>query len=215
MSADGPKSTGKKTHSSNRKDDILHVAEQLAVNSGYHGFSFRDIAAHLNVTSPSVHYYFKTKEHLALTLVERVRDRFFLKLGPADSCDALTRFASCYRAECLGNKFFGPGNLFAGEHGGLPLSVRSKICDFMDEAIDWTAAAILYTYNNLYIYQTYEEHRRKIDPDYTIIASTVLSSLEGAFLIARAFRDPALLENVSRQIFENLAPLSILFERNK
>lgn len=55
---------------------ILDAAEERIRQSGYSGFSFREVAADIGVKSSSVHYHFPTKERLAAAVARRYTDRF-------------------------------------------------------------------------------------------------------------------------------------------
>ena len=55
---------------------IIDAAEQRIRAFGYHGFSFREIAADIGVKSSSVHYHFATKEALAAAVAHRYTLRF-------------------------------------------------------------------------------------------------------------------------------------------
>ncbi len=55
---------------------IIDAAERRIRAFGYHGFSFREIAADTGVKSSSVHYHFPTKEALAAAVARRYTLRF-------------------------------------------------------------------------------------------------------------------------------------------
>jgi len=55
---------------------ILDAAEERIRGAGYHGFSFRDVAADVGVKASSVHYHFPAKEKLAAAVARRYTDRF-------------------------------------------------------------------------------------------------------------------------------------------
>ena len=66
-----------------RATEILDAAEGFARQTGYNGFSFRDIAAEIGIKSASVHYHFPTKGDLGAALARRYAERFFERLGLA------------------------------------------------------------------------------------------------------------------------------------
>ncbi|WP_372085066.1 TetR/AcrR family transcriptional regulator [Tistrella mobilis] len=55
---------------------IMDAAERRIRQSGYNGFSFREIASDVGVKSSSVHYHFPTKERLAAAVARRYTERF-------------------------------------------------------------------------------------------------------------------------------------------
>ena len=54
---------------------ILDVTERRIREAGYHGFSFRTIAAEVGVKGASVHYHFSSKDALAAAVTRRYNDR--------------------------------------------------------------------------------------------------------------------------------------------
>lgn len=55
---------------------LVDLAEGHLMHHGYHGFSFRDLAAELSVKASAVHYHFPTKPDLVVAAVERYGQRF-------------------------------------------------------------------------------------------------------------------------------------------
>lgn len=54
---------------------ILDVTERRIREAGYHGFSFRTIAAEVGVKGASVHYHFSSKDALAAAVTRRYNER--------------------------------------------------------------------------------------------------------------------------------------------
>jgi TetR/AcrR family transcriptional repressor of nem operon len=54
---------------------IIDAAERRIRDGGFHGFSFREIAADVGVKSSTVHYYFPTKEDLGAAVVRRYTEK--------------------------------------------------------------------------------------------------------------------------------------------
>lgn len=55
----------------NRYEDIVKQASMLISKKGYDGTSFQDIANAMGIHKSTLFYYFKTKEELLLTVMER------------------------------------------------------------------------------------------------------------------------------------------------
>jgi TetR/AcrR family transcriptional regulator, transcriptional repressor for nem operon len=55
-------------------NSIMDAAEVRIRKGGFHGFSFREIAADVGIKSSSVHYHFPTKEALAAAVIRRYTD---------------------------------------------------------------------------------------------------------------------------------------------
>ena len=59
-----------------RKQQILDVAQELLQSHGYDGFSYSDLSRRLGIAKPSIHHHFATKEDLGLALIEGYREMF-------------------------------------------------------------------------------------------------------------------------------------------
>ena len=67
-------------------DRITAAAERGMREGGFHGFSFRDVAAAVGIKSASVHHHFPTKEDLGAAAARAYADRQMAALGdPAGS----------------------------------------------------------------------------------------------------------------------------------
>ena len=58
------------------RDQILDLAENLLLDKGFNGFSYKHIAEQLGVKNAAIHYYFPAKSDLGTALVERYRRHF-------------------------------------------------------------------------------------------------------------------------------------------
>ena len=71
---------------SDRKTQILEVAEGLFHEKGYLACSVRDLAEPLDMEAASLYSHFKSKEDILWTIAERCADEFFDSIKPiADS----------------------------------------------------------------------------------------------------------------------------------
>ena len=58
------------------KKQILDTAENLLLDRGYNGFSYRDISRALNIKNASIHYHFPQKTDLGVAIIQRSIKRF-------------------------------------------------------------------------------------------------------------------------------------------
>jgi TetR/AcrR family transcriptional repressor of nem operon len=58
------------------KKQILDTAENLLLDRGYNGFSYKDIADALSIRNASIHYHFPQKMDLGVAIICRARKRF-------------------------------------------------------------------------------------------------------------------------------------------
>jgi len=58
------------------KKQIMDIAENLLLDRGYNGFSYKDIAGSLNIKNASIHYHFPKKTDLGVAIIQRAIHRF-------------------------------------------------------------------------------------------------------------------------------------------
>ena len=58
------------------KKQILDIAEDLLLDRGYNGFSYKDISGTLNIKNASIHYHFPKKTDLGVAIIQRAANRF-------------------------------------------------------------------------------------------------------------------------------------------
>src|SRR5690606_11209506 len=104
---------------------IVDLAELAIATKGYSAFSFREIAAHLEIKSASVHYHFPTKVHLGLAVAARYRARYEAALqqiareqiSPINALDVLVNI---YRQQISGSERMTVWMMLAAEINQLP-----------------------------------------------------------------------------------------------
>ena len=164
-----------------RRDRILDAAERLARRGGYHGFSFRDVAAAVGVKSASIHHHFPTKEDLAAELASRYSARFVAALGDPGAGGAIDRLVAGYRSAVSKDDQMCLCGLFGAEIDILPEAVGGKVKGFYLATIEWAALAL---------------H----GGDAEARAEMLVAGLAGALLTARSVGDPALFDRVAARL---------------
>lgn len=62
------------------QEKILNTAESLIQQMGYNAFSYKDIALVVGIKTSSIHYYYPTKEDLAVAVIEWQLERLSFSL---------------------------------------------------------------------------------------------------------------------------------------
>lgn len=167
---------------------ILDAAEQRAREGGYHGFSFREVAADVGIKSASVHYHFPTKTALATALAERYTERSLEVIGtPETPLQAFDRVCELFRHSAAVERKMCLCGLFGAERDGLPPEVAKATQSYFTRLI----AAI---------------QAPSVRGEAPFRAETILSTLEGALLVARAIHDLSVFDHVVtdlRRAYEN------------
>ncbi|MGR3512632.1 MAG: TetR/AcrR family transcriptional regulator [Paracoccaceae bacterium] len=166
---------------SDRRDTILDVAERMIRTSGYHGFSFREIAAEVGVKSASVHYHFPTKSDLAAAVAKRYHERFDDRVNAAqqDGTPPVTVWRSLFRQALHEDGLMCLCGILAVEGDDLPEAVAGEARLFFQSAMASIARA---------------------DGLSATDGARVLAQLEGAMLLARSMGDVALFDQATAHL---------------
>jgi TetR/AcrR family transcriptional repressor of nem operon len=179
---------------------VLDVAERLVQTRGFNGISYADIAAALGVTKASIHYHFPTKANLGERLIARYEETFTRALESIDARTSdpkkkLKEYARIYEDVLRENRMCLCGML-AAEHETLPPPMKARLGAFFDANEAWLVAVL-------------EQGRaaRSLAFDGRAVAKArmLVSSLEGAMLLARSYGQVARFTQVATQLLAALA----------
>ena len=180
---------------------LLVVAEKLVRARGYNGFSYRDLADQIGIKTASIHYYFPAKGDLGEALVECERDEFAKNLAQLDALEKdprrrLERFIQLFQATTIGcDNRMCLGAMLAVEQETLPDAVGQAVRRLFADNEAWLAKLL-------------EAGRKKrqfrFKGSAQVVARSLFSSLEGALLMARAFRDIRRFQATTRWIMDTL-----------
>jgi len=170
---------------------LLDVAERYTQLHGFNAFSYKDLQREVGVKTSSIHYYFPSKQDLALNMTERYVERFrdALKAMARTESNGVRRIRSLAElyVEAVGQGKFCMCGMLASDMLSLPDVVNGKLCEFFRLIEEWVADAIE-------IGKEQNEIRHTIDPKPA--AAHFLAALEGGMLIARTQKRPEYLESV-------------------
>ena len=188
----------------NRKESgtaerVLDIAERLMQIRGFNNFSYADIATELGITKASLHYHYPGKAELGQALITRYTQRFNEALADIDrdAPDArakLEAYVDLY-AGVLRNERMCMCGILAAEYPTLPDAMQSEVIGFFDENQRWLAELL-----------------KAGDADGTLkftgrpedVAQGILSTLEGAMLVARPYGDLARFDAAAGQLMAGL-----------
>jgi TetR/AcrR family transcriptional repressor of nem operon len=179
--------------------EILDVAERLVQRRGFNGFSYADVAAELHITKAALHYHFAGKGELGDALMTRYATRFAEALQDIESRldDAPARldgYAELY-LDVLRQERMCLCGMLAAEYQTLPAPMRATVVRFFDDNERWLTGVL-------------EQGRRAKTLAFTgtpgDTARMIVSSLEGAMLVARPFGDIARFQTAARQLLAGL-----------
>jgi TetR/AcrR family transcriptional repressor of nem operon len=181
---------------------VLDVAERLVQTVGFNGFSYADIAEELKVTKASLHYHFATKAELGTQLIARYHQNFFLALArireePSELPQKLRDYVALYTGVLRKNRMCLCGML-AADFATLPKPMKEGVKRFFGGNEDWVASVL-------------EDGRKTrafaFEGAARDAARLLVSSLEGAMMVARSFSDVERFEVAAdRLLGELLSP---------
>ncbi len=182
------------------KEAVLDVAQELLQTRGFNAFSFRDLADRVRIKTASVHYHFPTKGELCRALIARQRELVASALaeidaGGLDAVGKLDRYVGVFRGTLeAGNRMCVSGMLAADFATLEPEIVRDLRLSF-DEHEAWLEGVLAKgrATGSLHFEGVALEEARSL-----------LSSLEGAMLVARTFEAPARFEATARRLLAKL-----------
>ena len=179
---------------------ILDIAERLLQTRGFNNFSYADIATELGVTKASLHYHFPGKAELGQALITRYAERFADALVQIDRDlpDAYTKLEAYTRmyADVLRGKRMCLCGILAAEYQTLPKPMRSAVIRFFDDNQRWLADVLA---------EGLADKSLTFSGSADDIAQTILSTLEGAMLVARPYGDLARFDSTARQLLAGLS----------
>lgn len=183
----------------NTAERALDIAERLVQVRGFNAMSYADVAAELGVTKAALHYHFAGKAELGRALIERYTTRFEAALdeidhGGGDAPAKIAAYAAIYVGVLQAQRMCLCGML-AAEYQTLPAAMRDAVIRFFDLNEAWLER-VLHDGE-----RTGTLHPRGSARD---AARVVISTLEGAMLVARLHDDPARLETAQAQLLAEL-----------
>ena len=178
---------------------ILDIAERLVQDRGFNSVSYADIAAELGITTASLHYHFPGKAELGHALISRYAERFAEALSKIDQdlTDArakLEAYAALYAGVLRGDRMCMCG-ILAAEYRTLPTPMRDDVIRFFDDNQRWLSHVLS---------EGREDHTLTFTGAEDEVAQSILSSLEGAMLVARPYGDLARFNAAARQLMAGL-----------
>jgi TetR/AcrR family transcriptional repressor of nem operon len=179
---------------------ILDIAERLLQTRGFNNFSYADIATELGITTASLHYHFPGKAELGQALITRYAERFADALSQIDRDlpDAYTKLEAYARlyADVLRGKRMCMCGILAAEYQTLPKPMRSAVIRFFDDNQLWLADVLA---------QGLADRSLTFSGSADDIAQGILSTLEGAMLVARPYGNLARFNSTARQLLAGLS----------
>lgn len=171
----------------------LDIAQEFLETRGYNAFSINDFADRVGIRTSSIHYYFPTKADLCRALISRRRRCVALALAEIDlqakdPRKKLERFISLFQSTIeAGNRMY-PFGMLAADSETLGPGNCEDLRESFDDLENRLKRALIEASKAGVI--VFSGSARKQ-------AQLILSTLEGAMLVARTYKDPARFEGIA------------------
>ena len=177
----------------NTAERIMDVAQEMVQTRGYHAFSYRDISERIGIKTASIHYYYPSKPDLAKALLGRIRGMFEEALEgiDAEGGDAKTRlrkFTGIFLDTYGDDGRLCPFCMIATTQKTIPEDVQDEVRAFWKKGEDWVKGVLG---------KGIEDGELEINDSDELLSRMMVSSLEGAMVVAKAFDDRARLEDTA------------------
>lgn len=175
---------------------ILDIAEGLVQTRGFNGFSYADISEALKIRKPSIHHHFPTKAELGRRLITRYHETVNAKLAVIDhetsNCRTkLERYARIYARVLRNNNRMCLCGMLAADFYSLPAEIRDELRSFFEANEAWLARVLK---------EGQKGKTLHFSANPRLEARLLLSSLQGAMLVARSFDDASRFEAIAKRL---------------
>ena len=121
---------------------ILDIAEDLLLDRGYNGFSYKDISTSLNIKNASIHYHFPAKTDLGVAIIRRATKRFERWAGYIDGKDLpyskkLDEFFLLFKRFVNQNQQICLGGALETDFKTLPEEMQEETRLFISGTLSW------------------------------------------------------------------------------
>lgn len=176
--------------------DILDTAQLLIQKRGYNGFSYADISKTVGITKASIHHHFPSKQILGAAVIQRYRENFNQHLvhifsNHSNWLEQIKQYGKLYETVLREDKLCLCGML-ASDIESLPKVLKKEVSLFFKENIEWLIHILQLHYKSL------PSNRLKK------IAWQIISTLQGAILIARMQDDLGIFTSSSEELYSQL-----------
>jgi TetR/AcrR family transcriptional regulator, transcriptional repressor for nem operon len=172
-----------------KRERLVASAGDLLHRQGAFATTLVQVAEAAGVPPGNVYYYFKTKDDLIRAVIEARTEQVRAMLGSLQ-----TRRSPAARLKALANQWAQMAELVA--RFGCPFGTLTTELDRRDDGLDTAAAAPI----GLIIDWAEDQFRQLSRRDARDLAIQLFAGVQGAALLANAFREPQLMTGQVRHL---------------
>ncbi len=175
---------------------ILDAAQELLQTRGFNAFSIKDLAERIGIRTSSIHYHFPTKADLCRALIARHRRLVGEVLSEIDRDvteprKKLERFSSVFQGTIESGNRMCPFGMLAAEAETLEAGSCDELRGSFQDMETWLKKVLT---------QAKASGQLSYGGSAIDEARLILSTLEGAMLVARTHQDPKRFAAVARRL---------------
>ncbi len=182
------------------KSALLSEAEALIRTVGYAAFSYADLSERVGIRKASIHHHFPTKEDLGTALIDAYLVRFIAELEALAERSVspkrkLLVYGDLFAASLQDGQMPLCGAL-AADAAYLPVSMQRRVKKFFELHLTWLEKVVA---------ASIAAGEIEVGPTPKGCALLLLSTLQGASIVAWALKDPSLVKPAYRLAMERLS----------
>lgn len=187
------------TRQLSKREQIIGAAAKLVHRKGFHHTSLNEILEAAGAGKGQFYHYFDSKDELGLAIIDwgadRMRGTLLQRVGEGQGLEAVRWMLDCLLETAKKN----------GCNGGCPLGNLAAEMSDLEEPFRRKLAGVFESWR-LAVERTLTVARRRgeIRPDADVkrLSFLVLSTVEGAILLAKVQRDPRVMERCFQGLWE-------------
>lgn len=181
------------------KSALLSEAEALIRTMGYAAFSYADLSERVGIRKASIHHHFPTKESLGNALIDSYLKRFVAELDelaaqPIGTKGKLLAYGDLF-ADSLRDGQMPLCGALAADAAYLPVSMQRRVKKFFEIHLAWLDKIVR---------EGIAKRKIKTGTPPQRLALLLLSTLQGASVVAWASKNPTVIKPVFRQAVDGL-----------
>lgn len=161
------------------KTRALDLARHYLQTLGFNGFSFQTVADALGIKKASLHYYFASKEDLALALLDgytQEYEKWIVKVADLPTPKKLEQMFQIFVKMAQDRKQICPSGALCSDYNSLSPKAKRKLLDFHNTQKEWLVQTLKEGVKN-------KSLRADLSPNLT--ADQFMASIQGGVQIAR------------------------------
>ncbi len=179
---------------------IVEEAQKLMQERGYNAFSYADISEKVGIRKASIHYHFPSKSDLAKEALVRYRARVreltrHVDQQTTDPRQKLEWLVNGYSMMLREQNLICLCGVLGAELPTLPEGVRNEVLGFFSEVETWLSGVLE---------QGVKIGMMQVEQPLELEARLLLSTIQGALMVARAFNDAARFEQACERLISHV-----------